>query len=735
MSANYVGANTCKQCHQAEFKAWSGSHHDLAMQVANVQTVLGNFNNATFQHNGVVSTFFQRDGKFMVRTDGPDGKLTDYPISYTFGVYPLQQYLIDFPGGRKQALAIAWDARAKDKGGQRWFHLNPKDKIDHTDQLHWTGRYQNWNLQCAECHSTNLKKGYDATTDSYKTTFSEINVACESCHGPGSGHITWTKQVKPPYTPDDDKGLTVPQMGWNSVWKFATPEARYAQRDHPADPAAMNACAACHSRRSTIAEGGMPGAPLEDSHRLAVLTPPNYHADGQQQGEVYAWGSFLQSKMYHKGVTCMDCHEPHTLKLRAEGNALCVRCHNAAEFDTIKHHKHTVTGKGAQCAECHMPTQNYMVIHARPDHSIRVPRPDLSMSLGSPNACIQCHAGKKPEWAVLAMDKWYGKAWRDRLHYGPTLHAAETQGVMAVPALMALAQDATTPALVRATAVTLAQPYMNPNLLQTARLLLQDADPTMRLSALGMIESVDPVNRVLAASSLLTDSVRGVRIEAARILADIPDSQFPVGRQAERERALKEYVDSLKLDADWPTASVNLGNLYQRQGHLDEAVVAYERALMLDIRFVGAYVNLADAYRQQGREDEAEKMLRRGLLLLPDAADLHHVLGLLLVRKKDNVAALKELSEASKLAPDNARYAYVYAIGLNSIGKRAEALTMLRKAATRHAYDMNILSALVSINREAGDAKAALVYARKAAEAMPDDPSVKKLVAELEATQ
>jgi predicted CXXCH cytochrome family protein len=426
----YVGASACMQCHRNEFESWTGSHHAMAMQEANSQTVLGDFNGAKFKYHGVESSFFKRDGKFMVRTDGPDGKLADFPIKYTFGVTPLQQYLVEFSGGRYQALGIAWDSRQQSEGGQRWFHLYPHEKVDHSDQLHWTGRYQNWNLECAECHSTHLKKGYDAATDSYKTTFSAINVSCESCHGPASQHIEWSKRAQPPYTQGDDKGLAVHlQSRWREAWKFPASDAKFAQRDQPAADALMNTCWACHARRSTLAEGGLPGLPLEDTHRPALLTQPTYYADGQQRDEDYTWGSFRQSKMFQKGVTCLDCHEPHALKLRAEGNALCARCHNAAEFDNSKHHFHKLGSKGAQCIDCHAPKQNYMVIDGRHDHSFRLPRPDLSRLLGSPNACTQCHQNRSPEWAAAAMDKWYGKTWRKRPHYGTTLHAGASQGI------------------------------------------------------------------------------------------------------------------------------------------------------------------------------------------------------------------------------------------------------------------------------------------------------------------
>jgi len=733
-AADYVGAKDCASCHAGEYRAWMDSHHRLAMQEAGDKTVLGDFDGAEFRYAGITSRFFRRDRRFMVRTDGPDGKLADFEIKYTFGVWPLQQYLIGFPGGRYQALGIAWDARARNEGGQRWFHVYPNEKVDYKDPLHWTGLYQNWNLECAACHSTNLRKGYDAASKTYKTTFSEINVACEACHGPGSRHVEWARKPRAWYAPpaEADKGLLVLKSRWNEAWKFPQPGAKIAQRDRPAADALMNVCAACHARRSTVAEGSRPGAPLEDTHRLALLTPPNYTPDGQQREEVYVWGSFLQTRMVQRGVTCMDCHDAHTLKLRAEGNALCTRCHEASAFDAEKHHSHKAGTPGAQCVECHMPARNYMVVDARRDHGIRVPRPDLSAALGSPDACTQCHAGREPEWAAAAMDRWYGKSWRDRPQFGTTLHAGAAQGATALPALLALADDPGVPPILRATAATLAAPHLRPQSLPAVRKLLGDFDPGVRIAALGLVGPFEPAVRAQAAALLLADPVRGVRVEAARVLADIPDDQLSAAQRGGREKALNEYVESLRLDADWPAANANLGNLRMRQGRPEEAITAYQRALALDARYAGAYVNLADTYRQLGREAEGEKLLRRGLALLPRSADLHHALGLLLVRKGDKGAALQELALAAKLAPDNARYGYVRAVALHSAGRRSEALAVLRDADARHPYDLEILSALVSLNREAGDTKGALPYARKLAEALPGDPNVKRLMDELE---
>jgi predicted CXXCH cytochrome family protein len=493
----------------------------------------------------------------------------------------------------------------------------------------------------------------------------------------------------------------------------------------------MNACWACHARRSTLAEGGLPGRPLEETHRPALLTQPAYYADGQQRDEDYTWGSFRQSRMYSKGVTCLDCHEPHALKLRAEGNALCTRCHQAAAFDTGRHHFHQAGSKGAQCVACHAPAQKYMMIDGRHDHSFRLPRPDLSNRLGSPNACTQCHRDRKPEWAAAALDRWYGSAWRKRPHYGTVLHAGVTEGIKAVPALLGLAQDPRIPAVVRATAAALAGPGMRPEFFAEARTLLQDADPSVRMAALGLAEGFDSTLRARTAGPLLSDPILGVRMEAARIVADVPDGQLTPAQLAAREKATREYREALALNADWPSENVNEGNFLLRQGRMDAAMAAFRRALELDPLLIGAYVNLADLYRQQGRDGEGEKLLREGLIRLPNAADLRHALGLLRVRQGRTAAALQELMAAAALAPENPRYAYVYAVALHSSGQLREALAALKEAEARHPYDLDLLGALIAMLREAGEDKSALDYARKAVAALPDDENIKRLVQEL----
>ena len=390
--ATFVGAAACAGCHPDAAAAWRGSQHAVAMQPATAATVRGDFRNARVTAGGVTSTFSRRGEDFVVRTDGPDGKLADYRVTWTFGVFPLQQYLVDFPDGRKQALPLAWDTRPKADGGQRWFHLYPDERIDHRDPLHWTRSQQNWNFVCADCHATNLRRNYDAATDRFATTWSEANVACEACHGPGSNHVAWAEH-RPGSETWRAHGLPIALDERRDVsW---TPSPTVPARSRPlASHREVETCAVCHARRRPLGLDGNPTGRLLDTHVPALLEPGLYEVDGQQRDEVYTWGSFVQSKMYARGVTCSDCHEPHGGKLRAPGNAVCTQCHAAATYDVAAHHHHGEGSPPSACVACHMPTRTYMVVDPRHDHGMRVPRPDLSIADGTPNACNGCHADR-----------------------------------------------------------------------------------------------------------------------------------------------------------------------------------------------------------------------------------------------------------------------------------------------------------------------------------------------------
>jgi predicted CXXCH cytochrome family protein len=745
--ATFVGAQACVGCHAPEADRWKNSHHALAMQKATATTVLGDFTNATLTHHGVTTTFSRDGGKFMVRTEGPDGALHDYEIAYTFGVYPLQQYLIAFPGGRYQALGIAWDSRPKDHGGQRWFPLYPGQTLRAGDSLHWTGRDQTWNYQCASCHSTDLKKNYDLATDSYATHWTDIDVACEACHGPGSRHVAWAEsrkaessgpsQVEPNPAPEiRQMGLTTKlEPSSRGQWRM-NPETGIAQRVELLNSQELDLCAGCHSRRKVIAQDPLAGTAFLDAYLPALLEPGLYHADGQIDGEVFEYGSFDQSRMYYAGVTCSNCHEPHSLALREQGNGLCAQCHLPAKFDVAEHHHHQQGSAGAQCVNCHMPSKTYMVVDDRRDHSIRVPRPDLSASFGTPNACTQCHADRTAGWAAQRIAEWFPHGRQTRPpHYGVALYAGRIGAANAEPLLDALIADQDQPAIARASALTLLAPLASPASEAAIRAAIADPNPLVRAAVPRALPAAPTSAMVRAAAPLLGDPVRVVRIETARALAGVDQQSMTPEQQTGFAAAYLELVDAEMIDADRPEAHLNLGLLETRLRHPTEAENQYRTALRLDQNFTPALVNLADLDRMRGLNQEGVDLLRKAVAIDPNNADIHHSLGLALVRQHNYADAIPELRQARELALENSRYAYVYAIALNSIGASAQALQLLEDTHKRHPADRDTLLALVSIAQENGDFATALLHARELVTLYPTDMQLRLLILDLEKRQ
>ena len=714
-AATYAGASACAGCHPGETAAWRGSQHALAMQEAGAQSVLGDFNDTKFTHSGITSRLYRRDDGFYARTEGPDGKLADYRIKYTFGVSPLQQYLVEFPDGRLQALPIAWDTRSLEQGGQRWFHLYPDEPITHDDELHWTRPAQNWNFMCADCHSTGVRKNYDPDTDRFHTQWAEIDVACEACHGPGSQHLAWAKaqQSGKPWQ-GDDMGLTVRlderrDVTWTvdpATGKPVRSEPRHTERE-------LDVCAQCHARRGQLAEGYTPGRPFLDFYRPALLEAPLYYADGQQRGEVYKWGSFLQSKMYAQGVSCGDCHNPHSGKLRAQGNAVCTACHQQDRYDTAQHHHHPPGSASAACVSCHMPTTTYMVNDPRHDHSLRVPRPDQSVEFGTPNPCTGCHSEHDARWAADQVRTWYVHDPQGYQHYAAALSAAAAGAHDAESMLRGISADAAQPSIARATALAGLDPAAGQASLETLAAGLREPDPLLRFGALQALERAPVEVRAPLAAPLLSDPVRSVRIEAAGVLAPVPANRLDASQRAAFERASTEYVETQRYNADRPDARVNLGTFYANRGDAGLAEKEITSAIALNSHFVPAYVNLADLYRAMGRDADGERSLRAGLEKVPGNASLHHALGLALVRLQRLDEALGELKRATELDPADARYAYVYAVAQHSSGDTAAAITSLEAALAAHPDDRDILQALASFHAEQGDADEARNYVKR----------------------
>ena len=782
----YVADADCTACHRTELDAWTGSHHDLAMQVATPETVLGDFADAAFTHHGATSRFFRRGDRFFVNTEGPDGAPADFELTHTLGVEPLQQYLAPFPGGRLQSLPIAWDTARN-----QWFHLYPDERIEPDDALHWTGRYQTWNLQCAACHSTDLRKGYDVDADAYDTTWAEIDVGCQACHGPGGRHVELARggggagdgQLRSDRRPAGEGGGGGPQGGageggggpqggtgeggggpqGGAIDGIDGPQdgagdgsetgvtARGGGRAAPAggwglvapfsagDPVAeLEACAPCHSRREELTPVDAHGGPLLDDFLPARLAEGLYHPDGQILDEVYVYGSFVQSRMHAAGVRCTDCHDPHRLTLRAEGNAVCTQCHRErpvdrfptlapGRYDTPEHHHHEPGSAGAQCVSCHMPDRTYMVVDPRRDHGFRVPRPDLSAALGTPNACTGCHDDRDDAWAAAAVAGWSDAP--PPPHFAPALAAGRAGDAAAQPDLAALAADPDQPAIVRATALELLRPLGRTGV-AAARAALDDPDPLVRAAAAGGLEPLGLPARRAALEPLLADPVRAVRVEAARVLAEAWSGNGAPVPGDSLAAAAAEYLDAQAAVADMAPARLGLGAVRERQGAHDQAEAEYRASLALDPRFTPARFNLANLLNAQGRNPEAETVLRGGIDHDPDEPELHYSLGLLLAEEGRLDEAVDSLAEAA-VPTARARVHYNYGLALQQAGRIQEAEASLREARRRDDRDPDVVLALARLLMDQQRWAEASEFASALVRLVPGAPGPQRLLNEI----
>jgi tetratricopeptide (TPR) repeat protein len=723
--AEFVGGAACGECHADEVAAWAGSHHDLAMQPADAASILADFDDAEFTYAGVTTRFFRRDDEFRVSTDGTDGEIAEFTVTHSFGVEPLQQYLVAFDDGRRQALGVAWDTRPAEAGGQRWFHLHADDEVDHADPLHWTGIYQNWNTMCADCHSTDLAKGYALDSDAFATTFGSVDVDCEACHGPSSLHIE-NPSVPPPAAGGEDH-----------TWVFDPGASIAARRPAAATDGGagfggqVETCARCHSRRTQLTDNFVAGDALLDGYRPELLIEGLYHADGQILDEVYVYGSFVQSAMAHAGVVCSDCHDPHSADLVAEGNALCGQCHLASVFDQPAHHRHEGGTRAAECTSCHMRAETYMQVDPRRDHSFRVPRPDLTVETGSPNACNDCHADETPEWATVRVAEWFPDGRSTEPHFGQALHAARTYRADARERLVALIENPEEPGIARATAVRLLAGRMAPGDIAVVGRALDQDEPLLVLAAIEAVADIARERRVELVQRFLTDDRLALRAAAARSLVTAQELLSP-RRQADLAAAIEDYLAIQAFNSDRPEGLLNAGTLAIDQGLYDDAELLYTTAIERYPYYAALYVNLADLHRLEGRPDAAEATLRAGLEASPDRSGLRLALGFALVREGRAAEALAEFRRAVELVPDEPYYRYVLAVAENDNGDSEAALAQLKATHERFPGYREPLFALATMLRDAGDFEAAADYAARLVDLMPDDSAARSLLRALE---
>jgi len=669
-AADYVGASQCSACHQSQSEAWQGSHHDMAMRHAKADAVRGDFNDASIVFDGQTSRFFMKADQYWVNIAGPEGLFKDYQISYTFGVEPLQQYMVAFPDGRVQLIPFAWDSRAVADGGQRWFRLYPDQKQQH-QEFFWTNTGQNWNYMCADCHSTNVEKNFDVEKNTYNTTFSEINVACEACHGPASKHIDWAKTAdKSLLGAGFDRNLSKPVGRW-----VASPGKTTNMPVHGATPAGGSqqvlVCAQCHSRHTQISgDDHVASGAFGDRYSLSLINSRRYYPDGQVYDEDYVYGSFLQSKMNKMGVVCSNCHDPHSAKLVLPVETVCLQCHQPKTYASTEHHHHSQDSAGAQCVNCHMPSTTYMGIDSRRDHRWHIPRPDVASSLGSPDTCLSCHEDKDSQWSDNAVKSWRANAANTTSEeevkaFAPVFSAIDRGYLQAADALSHVAQNAQHAPIIRASALERMDRVINNNTVIAIARGLDHPDEHIRTGAIRGAQGIEGVQRWQLLAPLLSDKVLVVRNEAALVLMPLWRDLSAAQRQ-QLTPALDEYLRSQDFNADRGFAHTNKANVFVQQGKYAEAESALKNSIRIEPHFANGYVNLADLYRAQGREPALIEVLKAGEQANPDNGSVPYSLGLAYIRAKNTALAIEYLHKATLVEPGNAQFHYVYGLSLQA---------------------------------------------------------------------
>lgn len=705
--AQYVGGQTCISCHAEAGADWLSSHHDQAMAEATEATILGDFDSVRFESRGIRSYFFRRGGKFFANTQGPDGQYHDYEIEYTFGVKPLQQYLVAFPDGRYQALRTAWDTERK-----QWYDLYPDTDIAAGEWLHWSRGAMNWNSMCADCHSTNLKKNLDLATGAYQTTWSEIDVNCEACHGPGKKHVEYVSS-------EAYRAETASVPGH---YLHLTNDISSRQQ--------VDQCGRCHARRTFISDEAILDGDFLDHYIPELLRDATYHSDGQILDEDYVYGSFLQSKMYHNGVKCTDCHNPHSLQLKFEGNQLCMQCHEPSTFNTPDHHFHPMESASAQCINCHMTGKNYMVTDFRRDHSFRIPRPDQSVAFGTPNACNGCHTDQSAQWAAKTVEKWYGK--QRKPHFSDALTQGRQRTEAAVPDLIALVRNTQQPAIARATAVLYLSEIGAREGFEAIIVALDDSASLVRYTAVNALADLQPQDQVSLLPRLLRDSVKAVRIATANLLAGIPMQQIPTPFQADLQAAMKEFRVATEIQADFPSGQLMLGQFYQKTGQQQQAEKAYLKALEIDSLFNMARINLATFYNGLKRNEEAIRQLKTVIMLEPEYGPAYYSLGLLYAEENDLEKAVEYLGEAARKVGNNPRIFYNWGLALQHQEKPEAAEKAYLEGLKVDGQSVAIHNALAILYLQQGKPAQAKYHADFLVSQYPDNPQFQQLLRQIQ---
>lgn len=601
-------AKNCATCHAQAHEQWLLSQHARANR-----RVDASLDSPAFQperklvHGSFVTTMSKAGSNFVFAVSFSNRPAETYVAKAVIGIEPLRQYLVEVPGGRLQTMDVSYDPRSND-----WFNAQGDENRQPYEWGHWRNRSMTWNVQCAFCHMTGLQKNYVISNDSYRTTWKAMGISCVQCHSPAE--------------------------------KPATNGCPVAGKPKPSPEIAMDNCASCHARREELTSQFEPGERFNDHYRLTLPDMPTiYYADGQIRDEDFEFGSFQLSKMCNKGVICMDCHNPHSgkLKLPWQNNAVCMQCHaapgarGAIPIDPATHSHHADTNSGFQCVGCHMPETKYMQRDPRRDHGFTSPDPRLTIDLGIPNACNRCHADKDAKWADEWTTKWYSNR-MDRVtrHRAYAISKAWNGDTSVVGDLVKFTATETIPAW-RATLLGLLTPWSDrPEVFALMNEVATNTNALVRAAAA----------RGLAGNRLATPTLRALQ---------------------------RDPIRSVRLDATWSDPEV---------GGMTELQLAEVNAYLANVQDQPAgALRTAELALQRGRNDEAEKWARKAAEWDPSAAP-QHALGRILHAVGKSQEGLTAMQRATQLAPQEAGFHFDLALLYAELERGTDAMASLKNA-------------------------------------------------------
>ena len=641
-----IGPEACVECHADEVAAWKRSHHAVANRPLDPVIDAPAFHPPReVEESGVTYRMLEQSGSFSMQVIDQGVVSETYELVGVIGETPIRQYLAHLPGNKFQTISATYDVE-KD----RWFDVYlGQDRLP-GEWGHWTGQGMNWNANCAFCHTTEYEKNYNFEADRYDSTWTQQGIACAECHNDLAAHVE---------------------------------EAR--RGDYRSNPATLSKvqtednCASCHSRRDQLtADTFMPGDAYEDHFALATPAQPGlYYPDGQILDEVFVHGSFSMSRMAHAGVTCMDCHDPHSMEhiLPVENNSLCLRCHDNGQMgapiiEPTTHSHHGADSMGNRCVECHMPKTLYMQADARADHGFHMPDPLMTRELGIPNACSRCHTEESVDWAVQWSEQWYGEklaSGRQRPR-ARAIAAAQAFAPDGLSPLLALAEGEDIPFWISTYAGLIANYLPNRKAEEYLESLLEHESPLVRREATAALARDPSAKNDLI--ERLSDSIRSVRFAAARALQ----------AQTNPQPIESEFVEYLNYNIDRPQNLMMLASQASREGNTSRLQKLLARAIDYDQLNGEVYRQAAILLSSARLNQPARNYLRKGWELDPDNALFPYSLGLLEAELGDLSRAVGYLEECTAMQPDFSRAWYNLSLAYNQLGRTKEAEQAMNRA-------------------------------------------------------